>query len=219
MRHRLTSLADYAAVAIENARLYELAQQELVERRRMESALRESEERYALAVQGANDGVWDWDLKKDRIYYSSRWKEILGLGKNGISDLPSEWYGRIHPDELEKLKLDVSAHLIGSSTHLENEHRILHKDGTYRWVLSRGLAVRDDDGVAYRMAGSMTDITDRKHAEQQLLHDAMHDALSGLPNRALFLDRLRLAILRAQTSPRLLLCRALPGPGPVQEYQ
>lgn len=198
---RLISLADYAAVAIENARLYEQAQQELVERRRMESALRESEERYALAVQGANDGVWDWDLKRDRIYYSNRWKAILGLGDNGISDLPSEWYERIHPEELEKLKLDISAHLMGSSAHFENEHRILHKDGNYRWVLSRGLAVHDKDGVAYRMAGSMTDITDRKNAEQQLLHDALHDTLTGLPNRALFLDRLRLAVARAKRRP------------------
>jgi len=198
---RLISLADYAAVAIENARLYEQAQQELVERRRMESALRESEERYALAVQGANDGVWDWDLKRDRIYYSNRWKAILGLGDNGISDLPSELYERIHPEELEKLKLDITAHLMGSNAHFENEHRILHKDGTYRWVLSRGLAVRDKDGVAYRMAGSMTDITDRKNAEQQLLHDALHDALTGLPNRALFLDRLRLALARAKRRP------------------
>ncbi|MGW8249556.1 MAG: EAL domain-containing protein [Anaerolineales bacterium] len=195
---RLISLADYAAVALENARLYEHAQRELEERCRVELALRESEERYALAAQGANDGVWDWNLKTDNIYYSERWKSILGLVDNGLTDRPDEWYSRVHPDDLERLKLDISAHLSGSTLHFENEHRIQHKDGNFLWVLSRGLAVRDADGTAYRISGSLTDITDRKHAEQQLLHDAMHDALTGLPNRALFLDRLRLSIERTK---------------------
>jgi two-component system NtrC family sensor kinase len=195
---RLISLADYAAVALENARLYEQAQQDLKERSRVEAALRESEERYALAVQGANDGVWDWNLKTDNIYYSERWKSILGLVDNGLSDMPDEWYKRVHPEDLERLRLDLTAHLAGRTPHFESEHRMQHEDGSYIWVLSRGLAVRDRDGTAYRLSGSLTDITDRKRAEEQLLHDAMHDALTGLPNRALFLDRLCLTMERTK---------------------
>lgn len=195
---RLTDLADYAAVAIENASLYEQAQQEIVERKRIEQALRESEERYALAVQGANDGLWDWDLRTNQVYYSPRWKEILGLSVDEIGHHPDEWYNRVHLEDIERLKLDISAHMAGLTPHFENEHRIRHRDGEYIWVQCRALAVREQDGVAYRMAGSLTDITDRKNAEQRLLHDAFHDTLTGLPNRALFLDRLRLAVERSK---------------------
>lgn len=198
---RLLSLADYAAVALENAQLYEQAQRELNERTRAELALRESEERYSLAVQGANDGIWDWDLRTNQIYYSERWKSILGLSQDDLQDSPEEWYRRVHPADLERLKLDIAAHISGTTPHLENEHRILHKDGNYRWVLSRGLAVRDQHGLAYRLAGSLTDITERKIAEERLMHDALHDTLTGLPNRALFLDRLRLAVERAKRRP------------------
>jgi diguanylate cyclase (GGDEF)-like protein/PAS domain S-box-containing protein len=198
---RLISLANYAGVAIENARLYEQARLEISERRKMETALRESEERYALAVQGANDGVWDWDMRSGKVYYSDRWKAILGYAPDEIGDQLSEWTDRLHPEEQEKLKLDLSAHIKTNDGHFERECRVRHRDGNYIWVLSRGLVVRDRDGVAYRMAGSMTDITDRKNAEQQLLHDALHDSLTGLPNRALFLDRLRQAAARASRRP------------------
>lgn len=195
---RLTDLADYAAVAIENASLYEQAQLEIIERKRIEQALRESEERYALAVAGANDGLWDWDLRTNQVYYSPRWKEILGLSVDEIGHHPDEWYNRVHVEDIERLKLDISAHMAGLTPHFENEHRILHRDGEYIWVQCRALAVREQDGVAYRMAGSLTDITDRKNAEQRLLYDAFHDTLTGLPNRALFLDRLRLAVERSK---------------------
>ncbi|MCK5430086.1 MAG: response regulator, partial [Anaerolineales bacterium] len=165
----LISLADYAAVAIENANLYSKAQDEIAERRRIEENLRDSEERYALAVRGANDGIWDWDFKTETIYYSPRWKSILGYVEEEVNDSPDEWFSKVHPEDLESLKLDISAHLGGITAHFENEQRMLHKDGTYRWILSRGLAVLNDNGVATRLAGSQTDVTDRKYAEQKLL--------------------------------------------------
>jgi diguanylate cyclase (GGDEF)-like protein len=93
--------------------------------------------------------------------------------------------------------MELSAHLSGKTQHFENEHRIQHKDGTYRWALTRGLAVRNEDGIAYRISGSQTDITDRKRVEERLIYDAFHDALTDLPNRSLFLDRLSQAIERS----------------------
>lgn len=195
---QLTSLADYASVAIENASLYQRAQQEIGERRRMEGALRESEERYELAVLGANDGLWDWDLRTNQIYFSPRWKAMLGHGMDEIGADPDEWFDRIHPEDVERTRVEVSNHLKGLSPHLESEYRMIHVDGAYRWMLSRGIAVKDEDDFVYRMAGSQSDITARKEAEEKLLHEAFYDTLTNLPNRALFMDRLKSAIERSK---------------------
>ena len=165
------------------------------------SALHDSEERYALAVQGANDGLWDWNLKTNRIYFSPRWKAMLGYNEDEIEDSPDEWFSRVHTDDFHRVKAEVAAHLEGHATHFENEHRVLHRDGSYRWMLCRGLAVLDADSQAYRMAGSQTDVTDRKKVEEQLIHDSLHDALTGLPNRVLFLDRLDHALSLTKRHP------------------
>jgi diguanylate cyclase (GGDEF)-like protein/PAS domain S-box-containing protein len=160
--------------------------------------LAESEQRHALAMQGANDGLWDWDVRSDRLYFSPRWKQMLGYSEPELGDARGEWLGRVHPDDRAALTQALEAHLSGASHHFEHEHRIQHRDGSYRWVLARGMAVRDAQGRATRVVGSQTDVTDRKQAEQRLQHDALHDALTGLPNRVLFLDRLDQAIRRAQ---------------------
>jgi diguanylate cyclase (GGDEF)-like protein/PAS domain S-box-containing protein len=152
--------------------------------------LRRSEERYAVAVQATNDGIWDWDLLGESMHFSERWKALLGYADAFTTDRPDAWFDLVHPDDVDRLRREIDHHLAGTSPHFENEHRIRHADGGWRWVLTRGLTTRDADGRPRRITGSLSDITDRRVAQERLIHDALHDSLTGLPNRALFLDRL-----------------------------
>lgn len=170
---------------------YAKLEEEIRERKKSEVALRTSEERYALSAQGSNDGLWDWDLLNKVIYFSNRWKSMLGFCDDEIGDQPQEWLIRVHPDDVPELEARIAAHIIGRNPHFEAEYRIKHRDGTYHWMLARGLAVRNNSGQAYRMAGSQTDITPGKMATEQLVYNAFHDALTDLPNRSLFTDRLQ----------------------------
>lgn len=163
-----------------------------------EHSLRESEERYMLAVESANDGLWDWNLQANTLYFSPRWKEMLGYTDHEFENSQQAWFKLVHPADLDTLVAKFSAHLEGNLPHVEIEHRILHKDGSYRWVLLRGLVIRDAQGVAYRMAGSQSDITGRKLAEEHLRYDALHDQLTNLPNRSLFMEYLESALKRAR---------------------
>lgn len=156
---------------------------------RMEKELRESEERYFLASEGANDGLWDWILTSEEIYFSSRWKSMLGYGDDQVGSSPSDWLGRIHPADKEQVKEKLEQHIRGASNHFESEYRILDASGNYRWVLCRGLAQRDKNGKAHRIAGSQTDITDRK----------VYNPLTGLPNQILLMDRLENSLNRVKS--------------------
>ena len=166
-------------------------------------SLARSEERYALAVRAVNDGIWDWDLPSDLIYLAPRWHAILGHPERSGHERPEAWFRLVHPDDLLRLRASIDAHLAGDVPHLESEHRMRHADGSWRWVLTRGLAIRGIDGTATRMAGSLSDITDRRTAQHQLQHDALHDGLTELPNRALFMDRLDQVMQRARREPAI----------------
>jgi diguanylate cyclase (GGDEF)-like protein/PAS domain S-box-containing protein len=189
--------ADYLVKGQIDGPLLERSIRYALQQKRVQEALRESEDRYAIAVRGANDGLWDWNLRTNEVYYSPRWKSMFGFHENEVGNSLEEWFGRVHPDDLGYLKTGIARHLEAIVPHFEHEHRMRHRDGTYRWTLSRGLAVRDAEGHATRMAGSGTDITQRKQAEERLLQLAFHDPLTELPNRALFMERLEHAAARA----------------------
>jgi diguanylate cyclase (GGDEF)-like protein/PAS domain S-box-containing protein len=190
--------ADYLVKGQIDSQILERSIRYSLEQNRTLEALRESEERYALSARGANDGLWVWDLGAGTVYYSDRWKEMLGFSKDDIGDSPEEWFSRVHPDDVAMLRADIDAHRHGATPSIEHEHRMRAKNGDYRWMLARGVAVRDAAGDATRIAGSQTDITDRKFAIDRLMHDAFHDPLTGLPNRALFMDRLESVMERAR---------------------
>ena len=184
--------------------LYTAIVRDVSARREAEERLRESEERYALAARGANDGLWDWDLRKNEVHYSERWKSMVGAGDSDVGTSPDEWLGRVHSEDVVSLRAKLADHLEGRVDHFECEYRIRHETGGYRWVLTRGIAVRDQQGRATRIAGSQSDITERKRAERQLLYDALHDPLTGLPNRSYFMSRVDQTRAEAARSSRRL---------------
>lgn len=179
----------------------ETLRSKISELERITAALESSEQRYALAAAGANDGLWDWDLLSERVYYSDRWKALLGLPQGEEDDSPDFWLSRVHPNDAPKLFALIDEHLAGASEHLEFEHRIRTHGGRYLWVLCRGLVVRDDGGTPVRMAGSITDVSRRKETEDQLRRGAYYDKLTGLPNRSLFRECLEEAVGEPATGP------------------
>ena len=171
------------------------SQADITDRKTAEQRLRQSEERYALAAAGANDGLWDWRIDAGEVYYSPRCVAMLGLDTGAPPDTVAAWFDRVLPDDRDGLRSAIDLHLSGERNHLEHEFRIRGAEGAVLWILVRGLAVREE-GRAVRLAGSMTDITARKKVEQQVLFDAFHDAMTGLPNRTLLLDRIGQALDR-----------------------
>ena len=160
----------------------------------IEQKLRESEERYALVARAVNGGIWDWNLVSGQVYYAPRWKALVGLPEDQNIILPQQWLERVHPEDIERLNLAIAGHLKGHTPTLDCEYRIMHQDGGYRWMLCRGLALFDAQGKPYRLAGSQSDISTQKQIEEQLIHRALHDDLTRLPNRALFIDRLKMVL-------------------------
>lgn len=138
-----------------------------------DSALRElaaSEERFALAVRGTNDGIWDWDIRTNEVFFSPRWKSMIGFGEDELENKFSTFEQLLHPDDHHRVLAVLNDYLSGKSPRYSVEFRFRHKDGTWRWILARGRALRDENGKPYRMAGSHTDVTERKHDEEELRH-------------------------------------------------
>ncbi|USR92689.1 ATP-binding protein [Phormidium yuhuli AB48] len=150
-------------------------EKEIQDRIAAEAALRESEERWQLAIQGSNEGIWDWDIKGDRIFYSRSWKNILGYSENEIPNETDVFLELLHPDDKETVKQALLDHLNHKSRIYSQEFRMRSKQGTYKWILARGQALWNEEGEPVRMAGSHTNIHDRKRAEAALREGAARE--------------------------------------------
>ena len=155
-----------------------------------------TENHLQIVEQAANDGIWYWDRERDRMHFSARWKDLLGFGETDIGSSSAEWFGRIHPADTARVQLEIYSHICGETDHFESRHRLLAADGNYRWVLARGLAVRNDSGAVVRIGGSLSDVSLLIEVESRLAKGAMHDELTSLPNRAYFMDVAERATVR-----------------------
>ena len=156
-QHFAASVANTVALAIEAA-----------DRRKVEQALRTSEGRLITTVQGTNIGIWDWDLATNDVYLSPEWKRQLGYDDHELENTFQEWEQRIHPEDHDRALGAIKAYLGGRESHLEIEHRLRHKDGSYRWILARGMMIKNEVELSSRMVGIHLDVTDRKMAEEVL---------------------------------------------------
>jgi PAS domain S-box-containing protein len=163
---------------------------DVTERKRAEEELRKSRERFELAVQGSQDGLFDWDVEANQVWYSPHLKRMLGYDDQEFPNQPGETEKRVHPDDHARWRAALDGHVAGVPDRLETEYRIRHKDGSYRWVRARGVALRRSDGKAYRIAGSIEDITERKRSEEALAHERylLHSLMDTIPDRIYFKD-------------------------------
>lgn len=183
---------------------------DISERKRVEEELRRSRERFELAVSGSQDGLWDWDLDTNVVYFSPRWKSIIGYEDHEIAHRIEEWDKRLHPEERETVIAANRAHIEGTTPFYEHEYRLRHKNGSYRWILARGVALRDDGGKAYRMAGSHIDVTERKEAEKALreTQECYQAVMAALPVGIVVLDGTGNLHTCNASAERLLGCAA-----------
>lgn len=163
--------------------------------KQIEAALRESEERWKFAIEGAGDGLWDWNVQTGAAFYSPRYKEMFGYSDADFDMTSDEWSKRIHPDDAPGVFALLQPYMDGKPGSATVEFRMLCKDGSWKWTLGRGMVVsRDADGKPVRMIGTNADITERKQAEDTIRELAFYDSLTKLPNRHLLNDRLSQAM-------------------------
>ncbi|MDO8250316.1 MAG: PAS domain-containing protein [Rhodoferax sp.] len=167
--------------------------------KRSEATLRENEERWKLALESTGDGVWDWHIPSGEEFFSKRLMEMYGFGEHDLPNRTEELDARTHPSDRAQMDLDRQAHFDDLTPTYVNEHRVRCKDGSWKWVLTRGMVIsRDAQGRPLRMTGTHTDITERKKSEALIWRQAHFDALTGLPNRNMLRDRLAQEIKKSK---------------------
>ncbi len=179
--------------------------QDITEIRLAQATARDSEARWKLALESIGDGVWDWHIQEGTEFFSKRLLQMFGYCGGDLHSRPEEFDDRTHPEDAEQLLQARQDHFDGRAPLYQNERRILCKDGTWKWVLSRGMVIsRDADGKPLRMIGTFTDISSRKAAEALIRQQAFYDALTGLPNRRMMRDRLEQEIKRSKRDQQQL---------------
>jgi diguanylate cyclase (GGDEF)-like protein/PAS domain S-box-containing protein len=189
----LTSVADQIALAIE--------------RKRADEALRLSQERFELVTRATSDAIWDWNLGTDELWWNEGFQKLFGYSAEETGTYILSWIDRIHPDDSERVMQDIHRHIESRKQNWSDEYRFRRSDGSYAFVIDRGYLVYNEENWPVRMLGSMMDVTDRKSLEEQLTHQALHDPLTEIPNRALFRDRVDHALaklVRTNTSLAVL---------------
>ena len=167
-------------------------------------ALESERQRFKLAIDGSQDGLWDWNPQTNKVFFSHRWKEMLGYADEEVSDSLDEWSKRVHPDDVEAAMQAINDHLAGKTEVYENRHRIQCKDGSWKWILDRGKALFDDNGKPIRVVGFHTDITKEIKHQEALEHSAKHDILTKLPNRFLFNELIQTMIHRSDRNKKTM---------------
>jgi PAS domain S-box-containing protein len=142
---------------------------EVDRRRTAEIAQRQLEERYEMAIRGADDALWEWNLRTDQARFSPRWTALVGRSGEELVGSIQEWWNRVHPDDSEVVQGAVQDHLAGRTSHLHSEHRLHHQDGGWRWVRARGKLVADSMGIPVRMVGLISDITASRRVQEAVI--------------------------------------------------
>ena len=164
-------------------------------RAKLEARLKESEFRWKFALEGAGDGVWDWNPQTDEAIFSRRWKEIIGYDEQDFPNKGTAWLEHLHPEDKERVLSTLQEYLIGNQASYFTEFRMRCKDSSWKWILARGKVIsRDTEGKPLRIIGTHSDITERKEMEEQIRQLAFFDTLTKLPNRRLLEDRLSQAM-------------------------
>ena len=181
--------------------MIEARMRELDQMQALQKDIRQDYQRFLIASGGIGDGIWDLDLATETVHFSDRWKEMLGYRSDEIEDSLEGWLSRVHPDDLNRLRVIIDASIAGEASVIEQRYRIQMKGGDYRWMLTRGEVVKNEAGKPIRIVGRQTDVDEEDESREAVRTSGLQDSLTRLPNRTVLVDRMRHAFARAQRDP------------------